>query len=103
MIQFSPELPKAPSEVLPLSMDFARWLASGETISTCSWASSVYTGTDPNPSAMIQGAATITGTEVSQTVGGGLDGVVYLFSATITTSLGNTYVGRSILRVSAAA
>lgn len=108
MIQFSPELPKTPTEGLYLAMDFSRegWLLPGETIAsivTGSWACRVYSGTDLNPQAMISGAATIDGTKVRQLVIGGLEGVVYLFLCTFVTNTGRTLVGRAILRVSTAA
>jgi hypothetical protein len=101
MIQFSPQMPKKPNETLTLSMDFSQkgWLKAGETITACLWTALVYEGSDANPNAMISGAATILGTEVFQDVANGLEGVVYLFLATITTNTGRTLVGRALLRV----
>lgn len=102
MIQFSPEVPKAPTEVIDLVMDFARWMAAGETISSCTWSCSVHEGIDPAPQAMLQGAATHSGSKATQKVAGGIEGVIYLFSGTVTTSAGNTFVGRALLRVATA-
>ncbi len=104
MIQFSPELPKAPNEDLLLSMDFSRegWLLPGETIASVvsgSWSCQVHSGTDPSPLAMISGAATIDGTTISQLVVDGLEGVVYLFLCAFLTNTGRTLVGRALLRV----
>lgn len=104
MIQFSPELPKAPSEDLMLSMDVSKqgWLLPGESVAsvvTGSWSCQVYSGIDPSPMAMISGAATIGGTSISQLVVGGLEGVVYLFLCTFLTNTGRTLVGRALLRV----
>jgi hypothetical protein len=101
MIQFTPQMPKKPNELLNLSMDFSQkgWLKSGETIAACVWSAQVYSGSDPTPDAMISGAATITGTEVFQDVTGGIEGTVYLLLATITTNTGRTLVGRALLRV----
>ncbi len=104
MIQFSPELPKAPTEELLLSMTFDKpgWLLPGETIASVvsgSWTCQVYSGEDATPMAMISGAATITGTEISQLVIGGLEEVVYLFLCTFLTNTGRTLVGRALLRV----
>lgn len=101
MMQFTPEVPKAPSEGLCLHMDFSRpgWLVSGETIQTCTWSCQVYRGVDPNPGAMISGPATINGAVVFQDVVGGQEGVVYVFLATVTTNTGRTLVGRGLLLV----
>lgn len=103
MIQFSPEMPKAPNEGLSLSMDFSQrgWLRPGETIATCAWTCQVYAGDDPNPQAMISGPATIDGPVVTQAVVGGLEDVVYLFLATVATNPPRVapMVGRALLRV----
>ena len=99
MIQFTPEVPKDPTEVLELTMDFTLWLQAGETIVSCPWVCTVSNGTDPSPSAMLSGSPTIAAGLVKHDVRGGLDGVTYLFEATATTSLGHVYVGRATLEV----
>lgn len=99
MIQFSPEVPKDPIEVLELTMDFTQWLQAGETIATCPWICTVSNGTDPSPSSLLSGSPTIAAGLVKQLVHGGLDGVTYLFEATATTNLGHVYVGRATLAV----
>ena len=70
--------------------DFLSLLAVGETISTQSVAASVYSGTDASPSAVVSGAATASGSQVTQGLTGGVSGVIYKLVATITTSLSKT-------------
>jgi len=114
MLQFTPAMPKAPGEGLPLVMDFAQegWLQPEETLQSCVWTAQVYEGptgnpydlaVDPTPNAMISGAATVAGTKTTQLVVGGLEGVVYLFIATATLSSGRVTIVRGILRVALAA
>lgn len=69
---------------------FAGDLASGETISTQAVTATVYSGTDANPAAVISGAATASGSTVTQKVTGGTAGVIYELVCQITTSLGKT-------------
>lgn len=101
MIQFTPAVPKAPGEELRLAMDFSEegWLLAGESIVSAVWSAQVYSGTDPDPNAMISGAATLTGTTVEQLVIGGLEGVAYLMLCTLTLSTGRDVIGRALLKV----
>jgi hypothetical protein len=78
---------KKPSEIIIEQVDFISQLGQGETILTAVCTCTVYTGVDANPSAMISGAATFSGTVVSQLVTGGVLGTIYEFLATVTTSL----------------
>lgn len=82
--------PKLAGESPNLTFDFAGRLASGETISTQVVAATVYSGTDANPSAIISGAATASGSVVTQKVTAGTLGVIYELLCTITTSAGQT-------------
>src|SRR5450631_3299537 len=68
------------------SLDFANWLAQGETIASVVSALSVVSGVDPAPSAMIVGEPLIATTIVSQMLQGGVPGVEYLLTFTVTTS-----------------
>jgi hypothetical protein len=79
---------KKPSEIIIEQVDFISQLGPGEVILTAVCTCSVYTGVDPNPSAMISGAATFAGSVVSQLVIGGILGTIYEFLATVTTNLG---------------
>lgn len=83
--------PKYLGETITISsFDFISRLLQGETISTAVVTNSVYTGVDPTPSAMINGAASFSGSVVSQSITGGVVGVIYALKCTITTSGGQT-------------
>lgn len=70
--------------------DFLSLIALGETLSTASVAAVVYSGTDASPSSLISGSATISGSQVTQKITGGVLGVTYLLTCTVTTSAGQT-------------
>ena len=76
--------------------DFASLLGNGETILTANTTAAVYAGTDPAPSAIIMGVSNWAGSVVSQTVTGGVAGVVYNLVCRVTTSFSQTLelVGR---------
>ena len=82
--------PKLAGETVKMVFDFTSRLAAAETISTQNVAASVYSGTDASPSAVVSGAATASGAQVTQTLTGGVAGVIYKLVATITTSLSKT-------------
>lgn len=82
--------PKLQAEIKKITFDFISNLAFGETISTQVVTASVYTGVDGVPSAVINGAATASGTVVTQSVQAGVVGVVYELLAKITTSATQT-------------
>ena len=77
-------------ETVIVPFDFRSRLTSAETISTQVVTAVVYTGVDATPSSLISGAATASGTIVSQTVTAGVAGVTYTLLCTITTSLSQT-------------
>ena len=87
LVQFPPKLP---GEVKKLVFDFISNLAVGETISTKSVAAYVWSGVDGTPGSLISGSATASGTKVTQSVAGGIAGVIYKLVCTITTSLSQT-------------
>ena len=71
--------------------DFISSLQPGETIASQSVTASVYSGLDPNPGALVSGAASVQSvTQVWQLITGGVVGVIYELLCTITTSLGQT-------------
>lgn len=82
--------PKRVTDVELVTVDFLSLLAIGETISTKVVTASVYSGTDASPSAIISGAATSSGTTVTQSIIGGVAGAIYYLLFTITTSLSQT-------------
>lgn len=74
--------------VVILPTDFISKLQQGETIYSATAAASVYSGSDPDASALITGSPSISGTVVYITVSGGVLGVTYEIRITATTSLG---------------
>jgi hypothetical protein len=81
---------KFPSENLNVTFDFLSSLAPSETISSKTCTATVYSGTDPSPAALIAGAASSSGTVVTQKVIGGIAGVIYDLTCVIVTSTGQT-------------
>ena len=79
---------KPANETRKETFNFAAQLAIGETISTATVTSAVYSGTDAAPSAVISGAATISGVTVVQLLTGGIEGNVYLLTCSVSTSAG---------------
>ena len=70
-----------------LTFDFTSALGASETISTASTSAATFSGTDASASAIISGAATISGKTVTQKVTGGTSGVTYNLTCQILTSL----------------
>lgn len=81
---------KQSGETRTETFDFASRLALGETLSTASTTATVYSGTDASPSSVISGSASISGTQVSQKLTAGTEGVTYLLACSVTTSAGQT-------------
>lgn len=90
---------KLSGETKNVTFDFTSDLASGETISTKAVAAAVYSGTDASPSSIISGAASSSGAVVTQTVTGGVTGVLYELTCTITTSASQTLKQVGLLAV----
>lgn len=84
--------PKRLGESLTLTFDFTSRLAASETISTKVVTCTTWSGTDASPSSMISGAASSSGAIVSQLIIGGVAGVTYYLTCTITTSAGQTLI-----------
>lgn len=91
--------PKDPAEVWQLSVDFAKILITGETLSSSAWYVTTYSGVDASPSAILLGTPSIVGTKSKHTVTDGLDGVMYRIKVVAETSLGNTYIGIGFMSV----
>lgn len=86
-------------EVIIMSMDFRRLLASGETITSASW-SITRTDVAEDTSSMLSGSADYSGDPVvTQVVQGGTNNGYYLHCPTITTNLGQTLVASASQRV----
>lgn len=86
--------PKRAAEKTVLTVDYSTCneLGPGETIATAVWSNGVVIGTDPSPSAMIDGAAQINGLQVLQSVIGGVQNCTYAPICTATTSSGKVIV-----------
>lgn len=91
---------KDPGETITVGIGFSRRLAASVTIVSCTFQVSVWEGTDPDTSTMLQGTADLTGTPVMRhEIKGGLDGVDYLVEAHVVLSTGQPRVGAVILPV----
>lgn len=86
-------------ETRSYAFDFTSALGTTETISTKILTAAVYSGTDANPSAIISGSASSSGSIVTQKVTAGTSGVIYALTCTVTTSLGQTLVLMAFLAV----
>jgi hypothetical protein len=82
--------PKFVSDTVNYTFDFTSRLAVGETISSATVTSVVYTGVDASPSAIISGSAAISGGLVTQLITAGVAGVIYELRCAAVTSLGQT-------------
>ena len=94
------EFPSKPlSEVVSLAVDFISRLASGEVINSGSVVASLYTGTDTNPSEILDGATSVQGSQLVQSVGAGVLGNIYELAYTAVTSLNQRLVITGYLAV----
>lgn len=91
--------PKQASATKSYIFDFISDLSVGETISGATVTATVWSGTDPSPSSIISGAASISGTQVSQKLTAGVAGNIYAVTCTATTSLSQTLVRSAYLVV----
>jgi hypothetical protein len=81
--------------------DFATYLAIGETISSAITTATCYSGSDTSPSSIISGSASISGSQVTQTIVNGVVGTTYLLTCTMVSSTSKTYALVGFLVVSA--
>lgn len=79
--------------------DFTSNLGEGETLSSATVTSTVYSGTDASPSSMISGSASVSGGIATQLIIGGVEGVVYEIVCTALTTNGQTLVLPGFLAV----
>ena len=92
---FSP--PALPGDTCAYSIDIAAQLDAGDSLSGASVTLLVRQGSDSTPSARLVGSATVSGTVVTQVIGGtppnGLQGgTIYRVVYTATTAAGRTLV-----------
>jgi len=93
---------KDPTEIVPITFDFAPDIASGATVTPVSVDVSVLNGEDSAPGDMLQGAASATGAKVVQWIKAGKAGVSYAMRCVATATDGQTLVLTSRLDVVAA-
>ena len=92
---------KDPAERFRVRFRFGNRLADGETI-TVAMSITVASGADATPSAVLDGAVSVSGGDAWQWVKDGVDGTAYAIRALATTSTGQKLVAVAILPVNAA-
>ena len=93
--------PQTTLESLVRAIDFTNVLSSGDSIVgtptvTASWYGGIQ---DSNPSTILVGSPTISGTQVLQRIHGGIPGAVYLLSFVVNTAQGNIFEGQVFFTV----
>lgn len=83
--------PKNSQDIITLSFEFGDVLEFGETITGQIVNAYTRAGIDPNPNAIVAGAATISGTKVNQIITGGIPGVSYVLLAVANGSNAHVY------------
>lgn len=78
-------------DIWDIEVSFADLLEAGETITSVSVLVSIFTGEDPDPTHILDGSPTVTGTLVEQTVKLGVPGVIYQLVFLATTDQDNVY------------
>lgn len=91
---------KDPAEVVTLAFDFAA-LSGALALSAPVVSVTVASGTDASPSAILSGAASVSGTQVLQRVQAGVLQVTYKLKAQIDLADGSRYVLAGLLPVRA--
>lgn len=90
--------PKPVAEQFDAVFDFSVDLPTGETI-TASTVSSLYSGSDASPTALVSGSTSTSGGQATQLIIAGVAGNVYLLVCTAVTSGGQTLVRSGYLVV----
>ncbi len=90
---------KVASESGKRTVDFSDSLLPGVTLSAPAVTAAVYSGVDASPSSILSGAATVSGSVVTQKFTAGVVGVLYETTWTVTTSDGQTLVKVGLLAV----
>lgn len=92
----------SPGETQPYSLDFGTQLEPGDSIQSVISTLSVHCGSDPNAAACLVSAPSVSGTVVTQMIGGALPGglqpdVDYIWAVTIVTAFARTRVNYAYL------
>lgn len=90
---------KDPEERFWLTFDFSAALDAGETIASNTVAISVRSGSDATPTAVLDGAPSLSGASILQRVKDGVDGASYLLRCAATTSADRVLVLGGVLPV----
>lgn len=90
---------KPPTDTRLFTFDFAGDLAIGETIDDQDVDVGVFSGTDANPSAILSGVATASGSQVFQLITGGEVGVQYRLVCEAETSEGQILTRSAYLTI----
>jgi len=86
---------KSSGETTDVVFPFLSSLAIGESLSSAVTTAAVYSGTDASPSAIIDGSASVSSPNATQSITAGTSGVTYNLTCTGTSSTGQilTIVG----------
>lgn len=90
---------KAVGETLPVTFNFLDLLAFGESITGATVAATVFSGTDASPSDVLSGLPVTSTVDAVQVVTGGVAGVIYELTCTVTTSDSNVLTKSARLAV----
>lgn len=85
MFVFSPKI-NTDKEIF--TANYSSLLSQKDVILSATWTSTLLSGVDPNPMAMIVGQPMINGMFVGQMIDNGVQNATYLIQCTVTTSLG---------------
>jgi hypothetical protein len=93
------ELTKLPGESILFDMDFTKRMSTGEVISTVVSQTSYNLGRVTASTNVTLGTTAFSGNVVQLRISDGTQDESYLIEIEITTSLGNTRIGKGLLRV----
>jgi hypothetical protein len=82
------DIPKKATETVVNPFDFAASCEAGETLLSATVTAEVYSGVDAAPEDVIFGTATVSGTKAYQRLRGGVAGVTYALTCSVTTTGG---------------
>ena len=86
-------------DVRPFKVDFSQWLGSGESVTAAQLSVSLFTGTDPDPAAILYLDPEILNNVVTQRIREGIPGNIYTITMEVTTNLGNELTAETVQAV----
>jgi hypothetical protein len=90
---------KVDSTTIPITVDFISQLVTGEALVSAEVTISVFSGVDAAADDLLSGVATLAQNTITQTITGGVAGVVYLLSFNGTTNFGNSVIIQGYLAI----